>query len=139
MEWDSNKAFSMKGEKYKKILKKLSKRLDKNNINNNLESILKYGLFEHKMPKFCFAPWEMAFINSRGDVLACCTLASLYENVLGNVREKSFKEIWFGKRMDQFRERIRKNILYEECKKCLPEITESYNKVYKEMKRIRVK
>ena len=133
-EWETNKEFSMKNEKYQEVLNRLRKKLDNNKISHNLNSIIQYGLFAHEIPRFCFSPWEMVFINSRGDVMACCTLASLYENVLGNVKKESLYDIWFGKNMEDFRTMIKSKVLFEECHWCVPEITERYNKLYAELK-----
>jgi len=70
-------------------------------IKTNLNSIIKFGVWEHSEPKFCFAPWYMLFINANREAMICCTLASLYQNKLGKVR--SLKEVWFGEKMKKFR------------------------------------
>ncbi len=128
LEWSTNKELSMKKEKDAlKILKDIDLKLKKKKIYSNIQSILEYGLFEHEPPKFCFAPWEMIFINSRGEVLACCTLASHYENIIGNVNEQSLSQIWQGNKMARFRKRIKEGNYFKECSKCLPEFTKRYN------------
>jgi len=129
IEWETNKPLSMKRkEDALEILKGLNQELKNKEIFSNLEPIIKYGLFEHEPPKFCFAPWEMMFINSNGEALACCTLASHHENVMGNIKEQSLSEIWCGEKMNKFREMIKNKKFFDECKKCLPEFTEKYNK-----------
>lgn len=134
IEWKINKELTMKKEKdYTKILKELNARIKDKKIYSNLGLIIKYGLFEHNPPEFCFAPWEMIFINSNGEVLACCTLASYHENVIGNIKEQSLSEIWRGERMNKFREMIKNKKFFDECKKCLPEFTEKYNKHYEKL------
>ena len=134
MEWKTNKELSMKNEKYNEVLLRLSKKLDKEKIYHNLRSIIKYGLFEHSLPEFCFSPWEMVFINSQGDVLACCTLASLYENVLGNIQDQRFIDILCATKMQDFKERMKKKEFFKDCNKCLPEITEIYNRLHDKIK-----
>jgi radical SAM protein with 4Fe4S-binding SPASM domain len=134
IEWNSNKRFWMRRENeeaVKKYLEKAKKTCEKSGISSNLSSILKYGLFEHEKPKFCFAPWTISFINASGDVMPCCTLASLYSNVIGNVKKESFKDIWYGKKMNNFREKIKKGRLPSECHKCLPDFTFQYNEMVK--------
>jgi radical SAM protein with 4Fe4S-binding SPASM domain len=127
MEWKTNREFSMSGVDYQDTLSKLGSLLDKAKIHHNLMAILKYGLFEHPHPSLCRAPWEISFINSSGDVLACCTLASHYENILGNVKDERFYDIWFGKKMDELRERMKRKEFFKECSRCLPDITAAYN------------
>lgn len=135
IEWATNKGLSMKKEKNAlDILKKLNEKIKSKGLHTNLDLILKYGFFEHKTPEFCFAPWEMLFINSNGEVLACCTLASHYENIIGNIREKKLSEIWYGEKMNSFRNMIKNHRYFEECKKCLPEFTERYNQLYERLK-----
>ena len=38
----------------------------------------------------------------KGDVLPCC----FSNEVMGNVREQSFRDIWFGERYSDFRQRL---------------------------------
>lgn len=135
IEWKTNKPLSMKKErKSLDVLRKLNEKIEKKELYSNLKLILKHGLFEHEPPKFCFAPWEMLFINSNGKVLACCTLASHYESIMGNIREESLSQIWYGKKMNKFRERIKTKEYFDECKKCLPEFTERYNQLHERLK-----
>lgn len=132
--WESNKEFWIKKkeeEKMKEILIYSLKLARKNNIRTNLGSILKFGVNEHKPPSFCFAPWYMLFINASKEAMACCTLASLYQNLLGKV--KSLEEVWFGEKMEKFRERMKKRLFFKECKRCLPEFTQMFDRKYKEM------
>jgi len=115
-------------------LQRLKKTLQKYGIASNIEPIIKHGLFEHNPPDFCFAPWQMAFINAQGDMLACCILASFYENKLGNARDSGFKQLWFSPKMEKFRQRINQKKFYKGCNRCLPQFVENFNKLAKEMK-----
>jgi len=134
-EWESNKGISMRNEKdVLGVLKKLKNKIKKLDLNSNINAIIKHGLFEHDLPNFCFAPWEMVFINSKGEVLACCTLASYHENIIGNVKKNTFYDIWSGEQMEKFRERIKQKKYFPECKKCLPDFVERYNKMGKNLK-----
>jgi len=136
LDWESNKEFSMKDVKkqdVEKALSNLKKKLDKTGIFSNLNSIIKQGLSEHDTPNFCFAPWQMAFINSRGEMLACCILASFYENVIGNVHDSSFKELWQSKKMQDFRKRIKGKKWFKGCKMCLPQFVDDFNELNKKL------
>ncbi len=138
IEWESCKELSMKEvdwEAARKMFKELDAKLSRNNIYSNLPSIIRHGLFSHSLPKFCYAPWEILFINSQGEVLPCCILASYYSTVVGNVRRNSLEEIWFGDGMNNFRERIKKGEYFDECKFCLPEFVDIYNEKYENMKK----
>ena len=48
----------------------------------------------------CIVPWTQANINYNGDVTFC---ADYVEYPLGNIKEKSFKEIYNGERANKFR------------------------------------
>jgi len=136
IEWKTNEKFWLRDvnkNEIKKALEKTEQECKKLGVNSNISSIIKYGLFEHGLPKFCFAPWDMAFINASGDVMACCTLASLYENLLGNVKDSGFTKIWFGPKMKKFRDSIKKGNFHKECVKCIPEFMETYNKIHEKM------
>lgn len=137
IEWDTNKEIWMRDvdkDELTKSLEETKKACERLDINSNISSIIEYGLFEHKKPKFCFAPWDMAFVNSSGDVMVCCTLASLYENLLGNVKDGGFAKIWFGTKMQKFRERIRNGDLPKDCVKCIPEFMKNYKEMFERMK-----
>ena len=137
IEWNTNKPLWLRKENPKKIKKSLEKAQEKiltRKINSNLSSLLEHGLFEHNPPKFCFAPWSMIFINADGDAMVCCTLASLYQNPVGNVKKQSLQEIWFGPKMNEFRKKIKAGEFSKDCKRCIPEFTDNYNQLYEKMK-----
>jgi len=48
----------------------------------------------------CFAGWSFARILATGDVNSCL---KSFKIPIGNIHEKSFKEIWFGTRQQEFR------------------------------------
>jgi len=134
-EWESNKEFWLqnKKEKVDEILQRSLKLAQKLDIKNNLKSIIDFGIQEHPPPKFCFAPWYMLFINANREAMACCTLASLYQNVLGKVN--SLEEIWYGKKMEALRKRMKRRIFFKECKNCLPEFIQVFNQLNDEMEK----
>ena len=137
LEWESNKELSLRRVDEGEVLGHLEKvraLAEREGIYCNLPSILRHGLGEHELPRFCFAPWEMAFVNSRGEVLACCILASFYENVLGNIRDNGFKALWYGEKMERFRARLGEGRFYPDCRRCLPEFVDIFNGRLDELK-----
>jgi MoaA/NifB/PqqE/SkfB family radical SAM enzyme len=130
-EWESNKELWLDKKNIKETLLRSLKLSQKLGIKTNLKSIIGCGAGEHKPPKFCFAPWHMLFINASQEAMACCTLASLYQNVLGKVN--NLEEIWYGKKMKAFRKIMKSRVFFKECKKCLPEFVQNFNQSYDEM------
>ncbi|MCK4714348.1 MAG: SPASM domain-containing protein, partial [Candidatus Aenigmarchaeota archaeon] len=130
LEWDSNREFSMKNcdeQDALNALKQGAQLAEELGIYTNLSSSMKHGFFEHQLPKFCFAPWELLFINSRGQVLACCILASFYENVLGNVRDTPLEDLWNSEKMREFRKRLVVGKFYKGCERCLPDFVDRFD------------
>ena len=134
-EWETNKEFWVKKTQRKEVNKflkegiKIAKKLE---VKTNLEIVKKYGLWEHKPPKFCFAPWYMLFIDASQKPSICCTLASLHKRFK---KIKDLKKFWFGKEMEGLREQMKKRILFKECKRCLPDFTEMFNQMYRGLKK----
>lgn len=50
----------------------------------------------------CSVGFDEAFITSMGDVLPCC----LSDEIMGNVRRQTFREIWYGEKYSRFRRRL---------------------------------
>jgi radical SAM protein with 4Fe4S-binding SPASM domain len=137
VEFKTNKEFWMRRVNKRELTKSLEKAFKKSKkmkIHTNLKSIIKFGVLNHKKPKFCFAPWLMAFINASGKVMVCCTLASLYSNIVGDINNSSFKDIWLGEKMEKFRKRVKEKKLPKECEKCIPEFVDIFNEYYDGMK-----
>lgn len=53
----------------------------------------------------CIAGFEMVMISPYGDVFTC----PMEFQKMGNIREKSFRDIWFSKEAGEFRDDIKKN------------------------------
>jgi radical SAM protein with 4Fe4S-binding SPASM domain len=139
VEFETNKEFWMRKvnkKDLKKFLQKAFQKSKKLGIHTNLDSIMKFGVLEHEKPEFCFAPWLMAFINASGKVMVCCTLASLNSNIIGDVKNFSFSDIWFGKEMERFRKKVKEGKLPEECKKCIPEFTCTFDDYFEGIKNV---
>ncbi|MEM1511965.1 MAG: radical SAM protein [Candidatus Jordarchaeales archaeon] len=62
----------------------------------------------------CYRPWLSADINHNGDVVPCC----YSEEVMGNVKARSFREVWNGERYNQLRRIFREGKLPGFCKDC---------------------
>ncbi len=132
LEWESNKPFWIPNNKQKEALEhieRFGKMAESKRIYTNYRSILEYGLGRHDPPKICFAPYTMAFINADGDVMVCCTLAAKYSNLLGNVHKTPFSMLWKGETMQRFRKKMLAGGYPKECSLCIPEFTQSYNRL----------
>lgn len=80
----------------------------------------------------CSWPWTLATIDPFGNVYPCCfacTFQNLSEDLthsfwgsgdfcMGNLRQKSFKEIWYGERFGMFREKCRDPPNFPMCRYC---------------------
>lgn len=62
----------------------------------------------------CFEPWLWPKIEANGEVWPCSTTP-----LKKTVKNKSFKEIWYGEEMDLFRKRILAGKISESCKNCV--------------------
>ena len=132
-EWESNKELWVRGveeDRMKRCLKEAEEVAKDLGIDTNLRYLLEFGVLEHEKPKFCFAPWYMLFINASGEAMVCCTLATLHFNIVGNIKERSLEELWFGERMEAFRKRVKEGKLFKECERCLPDFTHKFNEWY---------
>ncbi|MEM4948156.1 MAG: radical SAM protein [Candidatus Jordarchaeales archaeon] len=62
----------------------------------------------------CYRPWLSADINHNGDVVPCC----YSDVVMGNVKNRSFREVWDGEKYNRLRRVFRRGRLPEFCKEC---------------------
>ncbi|MAG50311.1 hypothetical protein CL621_01560 [archaeon] len=62
----------------------------------------------------CYEPWLWPKIEANG-IIGVCSTNSLNENI----KNKTFKEIWYGKEFNKFRERIMNHDLPEGCENCV--------------------
>lgn len=81
----------------------------------------------------CFEPWLWPKIEANGEVWPCSTVP-----LKANIKRKSFKEVWLGEELTEFRNNIVKGILSESCKNCvmthLPVNKEIRERLKKELK-----
>ncbi|GAB7022255.1 radical SAM/SPASM domain-containing protein [Salidesulfovibrio brasiliensis] len=65
-------------------------------------------------PFHCCVPWRLVDIMANGDVVPCNSFFGVPDLVIGNIHEKSIKEIWDSEEFRQFREDM-KNDKYKTC------------------------
>jgi MoaA/NifB/PqqE/SkfB family radical SAM enzyme len=134
--------FSKEGEKLKinnteeakKYLRAANKVAKKLKINTNMNSIAKNigvientnqmeKMIEREIRKFensflaspCFEPFYNLVIMPDGKAGPCAIAGGMTE---ANVREKSLKEIWFGKIFEEFREKLLSGKFFPFCSHC---------------------
>jgi len=61
----------------------------------------------------CFYPWFAARIDPYGEVYPCMISKSM-----GNVKEQTISDIWNGEKYREFRNELRKNGVFPECRRC---------------------
>jgi radical SAM protein with 4Fe4S-binding SPASM domain len=64
----------------------------------------------------CIYPWTMIRIAPNGDVFPCATW--LETEPFGNLSEQTFSEIWYGRKYQQLRDEMRRNVLPKACSHC---------------------
>lgn len=138
-EWPTNKEFwvAHREAEVRPSLQRIAEQARTLGIYTNIEHIMTHGLGKHAPPVACYAPWLMAFINAAGSVMFCCTLATQYSNVLGNIYEQRFSELWRSDKCDQFRTHVLQGQFPEECSLCLPDFTSEYNELHEQLQALR--
>lgn len=105
--------------KFKKQFKTNSKRLKSvqiysmNNINllPDIEKYCRYRIVDSKLiikgnlRNQCYRMWSSSIITWDGNVLPCCFDKDA-KHIMGNLKNNSFKEIWYNKRYYDFRKNI---------------------------------
>lgn len=64
----------------------------------------------------CVVAYCQSFIRATGDMLPCC----FSDEIMGNLRENSFSEIWRGKKYEGFRQRVMNGRFPPYCHMCAP-------------------
>lgn len=102
--------------------KKLSSKLK---IDTNIEDFENIYLNKKKTQTkkdkkfFCSMPFLYFCVRVNGDVQPCMSKSDI---VVGNIKKESFKELWFGKGMEDFRESLFKGKKYAFCRNCCARI-----------------
>lgn len=82
---------------------------------NLRDIILKSKKNENKFLNLpCYEPWLWPKIEANGQVCPCSTAL-----LNANIKNRSFKTIWYGKEFEQFRKKIIKKDLPVECENCV--------------------
>jgi len=74
-----------------------------------------YGAPPKRVP--CIRLWSGFYVQFNGDVCPC-SADSQGDNVLGNVLEQNFRQIWWGPKAREFREKHIKGEYAEMCRNC---------------------
>lgn len=82
------------------------------------EQIKKYYTdLNFSMKKRCIAPWTGMLIKANGDAMFCPD-EWLTKYKLGNIREQSIDQLWYGDKAKKFREELYKFGLFPACARC---------------------
>jgi MoaA/NifB/PqqE/SkfB family radical SAM enzyme len=110
-------------ERFKMSLLDAESMADKYRVDNNIKYYLNLEYSEKKSFSIgktnsklaCYAGWLFAWINIDGDLRFCCNSNKL----MGNITEKSFRNIWYGAEYNQERHNafLRKNGSAD-CQEC---------------------
>ena len=72
---------------------------------------------------WCIFPFQMLLILSSGEATCCCMDYDGEIN-LGNIRDKSIKDIWFGEKLSRMRADMKKMVLSQGvCRRCRGKVT----------------
>ena len=80
-----------------------------------MDEVIKKESDSHQIKVSCFNPWTNLMILNNGDVGPCCLYTP--DKKIGNIRDSSLKEIWSGKKLEKFRNKIKNNEILS-CKDC---------------------
>ena len=109
-----------------------NKRIQINTIKNKIEEIKERGskegidvnIFDENLLSFtkqCVWPWESSYISKTGDVVPCCIIGDEKVASFGNIKEKTFEQIWNSDDYKNFRNKIKNNEIPDYCKNCYKE------------------
>ncbi len=114
--YGSDTALNINPEELFKIINKIKrskKRVDVRIYQDlNYRDTIKYYKTENAVNNKCVNPWYSAIIKPNGDVTPCLGY------VVGNINEKSFKEIWNNNKFKHFRKILKQRKYYPGCIRC---------------------
>mgnify|MGYP000047011265 CR=1 FL=1 len=124
-------------QRFEKLIDKFIKIANRLNVQTNLPSI-KNELFNKKRDKkdhtqtstsaICFEPFLHAVIKPGGHVSPCCMI---YGEV--NIKDKSFKDVWYGEYFQRLRNEFLKGRLPEDCKHCVFSLSAENKRLMKKL------
>ena len=114
--FETDSAFEVDGERVYESLSKIKERAKIfvrvfPDINRE-ETEKYYNGMEPVFNSYCVAPWYAVIVKPKGDVVPCVDF------VVGNVKEKSFKDIWNSDKMKHFRKKVKENKHFPGCTRC---------------------
>ena len=83
-------SYPVRVSEVKKEIEGIIKRNPGRIMANNLKELYNLAFLQKDTPSSCFVGWYHPYIYLNGDVKACC----ISRDNIGNLNEKSFKEIW---------------------------------------------
>jgi len=87
-----------------------------NNIKDFLDQLIYSGLGFKKLERCCIG-YFWSVINELGHVYYCCDSKKNF--FMGDLNKKSFKDIWFSQRYQQFRTRFLEGKFLKDCQQCI--------------------
>jgi MoaA/NifB/PqqE/SkfB family radical SAM enzyme len=81
----------------------------------------------------CYAPWLFLMVRVDGTVLHCGEM----DTPVDNIRNKSLRDVWFGKKFEEVRSLFRKGKLPSSCEKCRPNIINDMRQIRKSIVKYR--
>jgi radical SAM protein with 4Fe4S-binding SPASM domain len=81
------------------------------------EAIAKYSNPAFNEVNYCLYPWARMVVSPYGEVFPCIPL-SMVNADMGNIKDKSIREIWNGEKYTAFRKTLKKHKLLPICSKC---------------------
>lgn len=96
----------------------LKKQLSKEELDEIIEDEYKDGDGQLENFKYlpCYAPWHHVTIRPNGNIAPCFSPWVWETDV--SVKDRSLRELWYGKYFDKFREEMLKRKLPKQCKRC---------------------
>ena len=67
---------------------------------------------DHSFTDRCMNPWKRVEVRPNGAVESCLHYS------IGDIRSQTFREIWNGEKMKQFRKTLKAGGLFPACQRC---------------------
>jgi len=105
----------MKTDERKRLLGSFFVRGKVSRATANLRDWLSAWLRPSPSAVFCTQPWSVIQVGRNGLVRTCCS----NETVLGDLTVSSISEVWNGPAYRDFRNKVRKGVIDDQCARCL--------------------
>ncbi len=74
--------------------------------------------------KVCYTPWSSVAISAYGDLFPCSNYT------VGNIRQEPFLKLWNNEKMQDFRNRLKKERIFKSCAACCSMVFEGAPSAY---------